>query len=262
MRELDSAAARALRLQRAAGRALFPLVGLGSVFTMRVLRNNVIEGVAEARRVYRQALATGRPVLVCANHLTMVDAAYLQWALAPLAEYFVHYRRFPWNVAALEHFERSWALRAVVYLGKVVPLDRGGDDAHRRAVIDRLRWLASRDEVLMLFPEGTRSRSGRIDPAAVTYGVGQILAGLERPLVVCAYLRGRRQAGATAVPAWGDTLDLTVELLEPATAERGLRAARDLSRQVIGRLAAMEEAWRARSARHGPVTAEPIRSRS
>ncbi len=243
MAQLDSAAARALRVQRAIGWTLFPLVGLGSVLTMRVLRNNRIEGVPRARRVYREALATGRPLLICANHLTMVDSAYLSWALAPLAEYLVWFRRFPWNVAALEHFERNAALGAIVYLGKVVPLDRGGDDAHRRQVVEKLRWLLSRGEVLMLFPEGSRSRTGRIDPASVTYGVGQILAGLDRPLVLCAYLRGRRQQGATGVPAWGDTLDLTVELLEPASTERGLRGARDLSRQVIGRLKAMEDAW-------------------
>ncbi|MBK7859732.1 MAG: 1-acyl-sn-glycerol-3-phosphate acyltransferase [Archangiaceae bacterium] len=249
MADLDAAAVRALRVQRAIGRACFPLVGLGSVLTMRVLRNNRVEGVARARRVFREALATRRPLLICANHLTMVDSAYLSSALAPLAEYLVHYRRFPWNVAAREHFERNPALAAIVYLGKVVPLDRDGDDAHRREVVARLRWLVSRGEVLMLFPEGTRSRTGRIDPGSVTYGVGQILAGLHRPLVLCAYLRGRRQQAASAVPAWGDVLDLELEPFAPVTAQRGLRAARDLSRQVIGRLKAMENAWLERSGR-------------
>jgi hypothetical protein len=82
----------------------------------------------------------------------MVDSAYLHWSLAPLRQYLVHYRRFSWNVAALEHFERNAALKAIVYLGKVVPVDRGGDDPHRKAVMDKLRWLASRSEVLTLFP--------------------------------------------------------------------------------------------------------------
>lgn len=234
-----------LRLQRVAGWATFALVGPGSVFAMRVLRNNRVEGVAEARRVYREALATGRPTIVCANHLTMVDSAFLHWALAPLPEYLLHFRRFSWNVAALEHFAKRPLLRTIVFLGKTVPIDRG-DEEHRRAVLEKIRWLVSQGEVLTLFPEGTRSRTGRIDPSAVTYGVGHILKDLERPQVLCAYLRGRRQGAMSSIPAFGDVLDLSVELLEPTTRETGLRAARDISRQVIGKLKAMEDAWLAR----------------
>ncbi len=239
----SAAERRHLRLQRLLGWAAFAAVGPGCVFTMRVIRNNRLEGIEEARRVYRAALATGRPTLVCANHLTMADSGFLHWALAPLPEYLVRYRRFSWNVAAVEHFRKNPFLNALVFLAKTVPLDRGGDEAHRKAVVARLQWLVSRGEVLTLFPEGTRSRSGRIDPAAVTYGVGQILKDLDRPQVLCAYLRGRRQEAASGVPAWGDTLDLKVELLEPTTTETGLRAVRDLSRQVIHQLKAMEDAW-------------------
>jgi 1-acyl-sn-glycerol-3-phosphate acyltransferase len=231
-----------LRLQRMAGWATFAVVGPGSVFAMRVVRNTRVHGVEEARRVYRQALASGRPTIVCANHLTMVDSAYLHWALAPISEYLLHFERFSWNVAAFEHFKDNPFLRTIVFLAKTVPIDRG-DETHRKAVLDKIRWLASRGEVLTLFPEGARSRSGRIDPSAVTYGVGQILKELERPQVLCAYLRGRRQASMSSVPAFGDTMDLRVELLEPATSEKGLRAARDLSRQVITKLKSMEDAY-------------------
>ena len=231
-----------LRAQRMIGWATFAVVGPGSVFTMRVVRNNRVSGVEAARRTYREAIASGRPTLVCANHLTMVDSAFLHWALAPLGEYLVHFRRFSWNVAAFEHFRKNPFLRTIVFLGKTVPIDRG-DEAHRKAVLDKIRWLVSRGEVLTLFPEGQRSRSGRIDPSTVTYGVGQILKDLERPQVLCAYLRGRRQTGMSSIPARGDTLDLTVELIEPTTELTGLRAARDLSRQVIAKLKEMEDAW-------------------
>lgn len=224
------------------GWATFTVVGPGSVLAMRLIRNNRVEGVPEARRLYRQALATGRPTIVCANHLTMVDSAFLHWALAPIPEYLLHFDRFSWNVAALEHFERSIFLKTIVFLAKTVPIDRGDED-HRKAVLEKIRWLVSRGEVLTLFPEGARSRSGRIDPSTVTYGVGQILKDLDRPQVLCAYLRGRRQTGMSSVPAMGDTLDLTVELLEPTTQTTGLRAARDLSRQVIAKLKSMEDAW-------------------
>jgi 1-acyl-sn-glycerol-3-phosphate acyltransferase len=244
--ELSGREATWLQLQRVLGWATFAVVGPGCVATMRGIRNNKLLGVPQARQAYRQALASGRPTLVCANHLTMVDSGFLHWALAPIPEYLRHFDRFSWNVAALEHFDRNPFLKTLVFLAKTVPIDRSGDEAHRKAVVDKLRWLVSHGEVLTIFPEGTRSRSGRIDPASVTYGVGQILKDLDRPQVLCAYLRGRKQQGMSGVPAWGDTLELTVELLEPTTREVGLRAVRDLSRQVILKLKAMEDSWFAR----------------
>lgn len=225
-----------------AGWATFSVVGPGSLLAMRVARNNRLEGIAEARRIYHEALASGRPTIVCANHLTMVDSAFLHWALAPVPEYLLHFRRFSWNVAALEHFDKNLFLKTIVFLAKTMPIDRS-DDGQGRAVLEKIRWLVSRGEVVTLFPEGARSRTGRIDPASVTYGVGQILKDLDRPQVLCAYLRGRRQQTMSAIPAWGDTLELKVELIEPSTQQTGLRAARDLSRQVIGKLKAMEDAW-------------------
>jgi 1-acyl-sn-glycerol-3-phosphate acyltransferase len=230
-----------LRFQRIVGWATFAIVGPCSVFVMRILRNNRIEGVEEARRVYREALASGRPTLICANHLTMVDSAYLHWAFAPLWEYLLHFQRFSWNVAAIEHLNSNIWLKPIVFLGKTVPIDRGGDEAHRKSVLNKIRWLVSNGEVCTLFPEGTRSRTGRIDPATVTYGIGQILKDLDNPQVLCAYLRGAKQERMSSVPSHSDTLTLKVEVIQPKTDQVGLRATRDLSRQVIAKLKAMED---------------------
>ncbi len=232
---------RSLRRQSLAGRAFFALVGPASVFTMRVLRGNRLSGVAEARRKYREALASGRPTLVCANHLTLVDSAYIHHGLASLFDYLADFRRFAWNIPARENFSKSFFLRTVTYLGKCIPIDRDGDAAHHKSVLDKIRWLVNTGDVVTLFPEGGRSRTGRIEPDAVTYGIGQILRELDRPQVVCVYLRGERQETWSDLPAKGDTLHLHVELLEPRTSEKGLRAARDLSRQVILTLQAMEK---------------------
>jgi 1-acyl-sn-glycerol-3-phosphate acyltransferase len=208
---------------------------------MRVLRNNRLEGVPEARRRYKAALATGRPTVICANHLTIVDSAYLHWALAPLWEYLLRFRLFPWNVAAVEHLKSTPPLVVICFLGKVLPIDRFGSDAHRKGVVDKLKWLLGHGEVCVLFPEGTRSRTGRIDPATVTYGVGQILRELDRPQVLCAYLRGSKQQQMSSLPIYGDTVKLELELIEPSTEQTGLRAVRDLSRQVIDKLKQMED---------------------
>ena len=83
-----------------------------------LLGERIIEGVEEARRIYREALADGRPVIVCANHLTMVDSIYLHHAFASIADYLVSFRRFSWNVPAVENFKRNLLLRSI---GIVLP---------------------------------------------------------------------------------------------------------------------------------------------
>ncbi|MEO7092846.1 MAG: 1-acyl-sn-glycerol-3-phosphate acyltransferase [Polyangiales bacterium] len=237
---------RKLELQALVGWATFALVGPGAVFTMRGIRANRMAGLEEARRKYRAALANGRPTVVCANHLTMVDSAYLHHGLAPLSDYLRDFRKFSWNVPATENFTKSFLLRTLVYVGKCIPIDRSADASHHKEVLDKIKHLVRNGQPCMIFPEGGRSRTGRVEPANVTYGVGQILKDLDRPQVVCAYLRGERQASWGGLPARGDTMHLSVEVIEPTTTETGLRAARDLSRQVITKLADMEKAHFAR----------------
>ena len=246
--DLPEKAKKALRMQTLLGWAAFPIVGPGAVLYARVLRCNRVEGMGEARRVYREALSRGRPTIVCANHLTMIDSIFLHHALASLADYLRDFRRFSWNVPAVENFTRHQLLRLFVYLGKTIPIDRAGDPAHHKDVLDKLKYVVAHGDVCTLFPEGGRSRSGRVEPAKVTYGVGQVLRELERPLVVCAYLRGDRQETWGEFPERGDTLRISVELLEPTTSMTGMRATRDLSRQVIEKLKSMEDAHFARRA--------------
>ena len=237
---------RSLKMQALAGWAAFTLIGPGAVMYMRGLRGNRIEGIESARRVYREAIASGRPTLVCPNHLTMFDSIFLHHAFASVADYLRDFRRFSWNVPAIENFKKNPFLRAITYLGKTVPIDRHGDARHHKKVLDTIKYLVSSGEVCTIFPEGGRSRTGRIDPSKVTSGVGHVLKDLDRPQVLCTYLRGEKQKTWSFLPARGDTLHLYVELLEPVTAERGARASRDLSRQVIDKLKQMEDAHFAR----------------
>lgn len=235
-----------LRLQALAGWAAFVIVGPAAVLYMRGLRGHRIEGIEEARRIYREALADGRPVVVCANHLTMVDSIYLHHAFASVADYLVSFRRFSWNVPAVENFKRNPWLRIVTYLGKTIPIDRGGDAKHLKKVLDKIKHVVSHGDVCTVFPEGGRSRTGRVEPSKVTLGIGHILKDLDRPRVLCAYLRGERQTTWSTLPVRGDTLHLHVEVLEPKTEATGVRASRDLARQVIEKIKAMEDAHFAR----------------
>ena len=91
----------------------------------------------------------------------------------------------------------------------------------------------------MVFPEGGRSRSGRVDVTSAAWGVGRVVrsAGCR---VLCVYLRGDAQVGHTDLPIRGDTIRARLALLEPKTDHAGLRGSRELARQILGRLAELE----------------------
>lgn len=229
-----------LRLQRAVGRLLSPLWVPLVVLVMRFWMRWRIDGVGAVRREYRELVAAGGPILVCANHLTLVDSAVVAWALGSPAWYLAHYAALPWNVPERRNFAESIASRILVYLMKCVPVTRGGDRAEVAAVLGRLAQLLTRGETVLLFPEGGRSRSGRVDEENATYGVGRLLASVPGCRVLCVYARGDRQESFSDLPARHDRFRVRCETLRPTSPSTGLRGARDVARQIVGALARLE----------------------
>jgi 1-acyl-sn-glycerol-3-phosphate acyltransferase len=232
----------ALLLQREIGRVLAPLWIPISVAVMRFGMGWRIEGTREARERFRR-LRRGSPggVLVCANHLTMVDSFVIAWALAPAWWYVLHYASVPWNTPERENFARTWPMRVLVYVMKCIPVSRGGDRREVGRVLARFTWLVSRGEVGLMFPEGGRSRTSRVDTQATTYGVGRIVRALPEARVLCVYVRGDGQTSWSDAPARGERFRVRVEELEPKSARNGLRGSLEVSQQVLARLAEMEQ---------------------
>jgi len=107
-------------------------------------------------------------------------------------------------------------------------------------VLERVAALSVHGEVALIFPEGGRSRSGRVEVDDAAWGVGRIVGALPGCRVLCVYLRGRRQQTWSTVPARGDVLDVEIECIEPKSDARGVRRSRDFSRQIVSQLAQME----------------------
>jgi 1-acyl-sn-glycerol-3-phosphate acyltransferase len=232
---------RALSFQSAVDWVTFPFIGPATVFWLRRMRGYRIDGLAEVRRTFKRAVAMRRPMVICANHLTMIDSMIIHHALCSVVTMFVHFRLFSWNVPAIENFKKSWVLRLYTFLGKTIPIDRSGSPEHHRNVLDKLTHLVAHGQTCTLFPEGGRSRTGTIQVDQVTYGVGQILKDQQNPLVVCVYVRGNSQKSYSYYPAKNDRIYVDAQILEPSTTATGLRASRDLSRQVIAKLKEMED---------------------
>jgi 1-acyl-sn-glycerol-3-phosphate acyltransferase len=234
----------ALGVQRAVGWLLAPVWVPVVVVVMRWGMGWRIEGVAAVRRAYREVWAAGEgPIVVCANHLTLVDSALVAWALGSPAWYLAHHAALPWNVPERRNFTGSLVSRVLVYLMKCVPVTRGGDRAEVAAVLGRLSHLLARGETLLLFPEGGRSRSGRVEEESATYGVGRLLGAVPGCRVLCVYLRGARQQSFSDLPARGERFHVRCATLRPASPSAGLRGARDVSRQIVRTLAALERQY-------------------
>jgi 1-acyl-sn-glycerol-3-phosphate acyltransferase len=239
-----------LELQRLLGWLAFPCLSSAAIFYMRVVRGNRVKNLADVRRRFRALTRDQRQIVICANHLTMTDSFFVHWALCSPLDYLRHYRLFAWNVPASENFQRGLLLRLMSYLGKTVPIDRGGSAKHHRAVLAKLVYLVRRGDLITIFPEAGRSRSGRVEPEQVAYGIGRILRDVPEAVVVCVYQRGDRQHSWGFQPVRRDEIHVDLELLAPASSARGLRAARDLSRQVIERIRLMEERYFAHQGAH------------
>ena len=199
-----------------------------------------IRDAQRCRDEYARLLAERRPLLVVANHLTMADSALIGWGLGSALGHVLRPRGLPWNVPLRSRVHRSWLRRGLAYATKCVSVPRGGDRREVAEVLGRLGLLLRSGEVVLVFPEGGRSRSGRVDTAATADGVGRLVKDVEGCRVLCVYLRGDAQRTWSDLPAAGETFTMTTRLVEPRTALHGLRASRDLATQIVRQLVEME----------------------
>ncbi len=228
-------------LQRLVGRLLAPLWVPFAVALMRFGFGWRVRDAGRHRAEYARLLAQDRrPLLIAANHLTMVDSCIIAWGLGSTLGHVLRYRGLPWNAPLQARVESSWLWRALAYVMKCVPVPRGGERQAVAGVLERLRRLMRSGEVVLLFPEAGRSRTGRVDTESVAQGVGRLVHELGDCRVLCVYLRGDAQETYSTVPARGDTFSMALRVVEPRSELRGVRASRDLALQVLDQLVQME----------------------
>jgi len=199
-----------------------------------------IENVEAVRAEYRRLRCESRPLLICANHLTMVDSAIIAWALGSAMSYVWDYAALPWNLPESQNFASNPLNRLLVYVMKCIPITRGSNLEEVGHALAKVAWLLERGETALVFPEGGRSRTGRVDADAVTYGAGRIVNALGGCRVLCVYLRGDHQETWSELAVRGERFRVLLDCFEPRSEKKGLRASLDVSRQILARLAALE----------------------
>jgi len=237
----------ALAIQREVGRVTSFFWIPASAFAMSVVMRYRIKDAANLRRRYRALVRENdQPVLICANHLTMVDSALVAWALGGSWWYLFNYRWLPWNLPEYNNFAFMWINRAAVWLAKCIPVVRGGRRQDVSGVLKRIKYLLTRGDTALIFAESGRSRTGRVQLDTVAYGMGRIVSNVGGCRALCVYLRGDKQKTWSAVPARGDSFYVDFELFEPKSDRSGMRRSRDIASQIGNRLVQMEQKYFAR----------------
>jgi 1-acyl-sn-glycerol-3-phosphate acyltransferase len=107
------------------------------------------------------------PVILASNHASFIDPPLIGAGLERAVNYLARNTLF--DVPVVGSLLRSW---------KVVPVDReGGGGAGLKAILDRLLDGG----VILLFPEGTRTRDGKLRPARS--GIGLTVIKSDAPVV-------------------------------------------------------------------------------
>ena len=229
-------------LQRELGRLLAPLWVPWVVLYLWSVKRYRIEGVQESRRAFaRFRRENDAPILLCANHLTLIDSMLVALALVPAWRLAFFFGWMPWNTPERTNFAAGMGMRFLIYLAKCIPITRGGRREDVATTLNRVSRLTRNGELALVFPEGGRSRTGRVDVEAAAWGVGRVVGSVPGCRVVCVYLRGRVQETWSDIPATGESFDVEVACIEPKSDSRGARRSRDLARQVVSQLVRMEE---------------------
>lgn len=98
----------------------------------------------------REHIPAEGPALVCANHQSVLDPPLIGLAFD---------RRL--NYLARQTLFKSRLLAAVIHFLDAIPIDRDGSGlAGLKETLKRLR----RGEMVLIFPEGSRTRSGEVSP--------------------------------------------------------------------------------------------------
>jgi 1-acyl-sn-glycerol-3-phosphate acyltransferase len=242
--EFEARSRVSLVVQREITRLLAPVSFTLICLALRFARGYRIRDLGETRRRYREIRAgSDAPLFLCANHLTMIDSAVIAWAIGSPFWFFLNFSALPWNVPDRLNFATTPWQRALVYVLKCIPIRRGGNRAEARQTLSDVSQLLRNRETVLIFPEGGRSRSGRVEIDSAAAGVGGVIRSVEGCRVLCVYLRGDHQHTYSHVPVRGEQFTVALSAFEPKTDFRGLRGSRDLARQVVRRLGEMEEEY-------------------
>lgn len=214
-----------------------------------IIKRYKIENLKNIRNTFKTIKSQiTEPLIICPNHLTYIDSIMLLLAFGSWWYYIWNYYTLSWNFPKTEHIKNNLFYKIFCYLGKCIFLDLNSSTEQPKIAMKQAVYLLSKGEYLMLFPEGHRSLTGVIDTKNFMYGVGQLVLAVPNTKILCVYLRGSSQQARSNFPKTGDNFYCRLKLINPIDEStntllpnNSLRAMRNISKNIITNLAAMEQ---------------------
>lgn len=245
---LNSREQKSLALHHYVAWLNFPWFGTIYILVLRYIARYRIRNIRafQAKVLSLTSEAGQRPFLICSNHLTLIDSMIITWTMCPILRSSTNFKRVPWHMPEFANFAKNLPLKIMCYLGKSIYVTRGGGSAERRKSMDQVHWLLNNNHTFCMFPEGGRSRTGRVQTDSVTYSVGELIQQHPNAQVLCVYMRGDAQQSWGKWPALGDVIEADISALAFATPAAGRKGARDMSVKIIDELIRLESEYLAR----------------
>ncbi|MBW3607951.1 MAG: 1-acyl-sn-glycerol-3-phosphate acyltransferase [Actinobacteria bacterium] len=155
-------------MTRAQGRGVNPVI----YWLARAVLQPFFHVYFRMRRIGMEHVPAEGPMIIAANHRSFMDP----WVIGMMLRRPVYY------VAKTELFHHPVAAWLLSSLG-AFPVDRGGGD---RDAMDAARRILERGDVVVIFPEGTRTRPGAL--GSPKRGVGRLALQTGAPVVPVALI--------------------------------------------------------------------------
>ncbi len=167
-------------------------------------------------RIGREHLPRSGPLLLAANHRSFADPFAIGLLL----------RRPVYYMAKRELFEKRWQARVLNALG-AFPVDRGAGDHEAMATA---RAILERGDCVVIFPEGTRTRSGPLGPTH--RGLGRLALETGAPVAPVAVIGTEDIRRGWRIRPLKVRLRAGIPLRFPTVAEPSPKLAASVTRRV------------------------------
>lgn len=206
-----------------------------------ILRGYKIKDHKKWRRFYKELTDKKQPPLViCANHLTFVDSILLMYAFGNHCWYAFNFRRHPWNLVAKE-YSKNLIFHSVCYLSKCLYLDRQSEKSQSYPTLNTAVNLLRLGEIILVFPEGRRSKTGRFDDSKLAYGIGKMITEVGECRVLCSYIRAPEQGDVPkSFPSMNSNFQILTELVHYKSKDFGEQAVAKITEDIASQIKNLE----------------------